>query len=435
MIWKFRQLYQLVINSVAFTPSIISTLFLVLSLLVLNVEGAFFSSFIKENLGVLLVDNTSNARELLSALTTGMISLTVFSFSTVMVVIKQASSQFTPRVLPGFLGDQKNQFILGFYIGTIVYCIIQVLHVESKDISFSTQFGVMLALVFGIASMGLFIYFVHLIFLKIQLDYLIPSASVQATESINKEGRATSVPVSAQNLSETYSLRVKELGYLNEINEKSLNKVCRKHKLQVVMLQPLGTFLLTNQVICRVSRSLEGNKKLKTKLLECFILSNEPFGEKTYLYGLNQISEMAIKALSPAVNDPGTAMICLDYLSNVFCCLLQNRQYGTGNQGRQKEHYVEKQLSLEKLLFSFIVPIGKYGESDARVHLKMLDFYDRLLAFAGKEEAEIIKKFIAAEKESISGNIESDPEKEILEDTAKAIDTNRQPKAFSLGTQ
>ncbi len=106
---------------------------------------------ISENLQVLLVKGNDNARQVLSALIGGVISLTVFSFSMVMVLLNQATSNFTPRIIPGLLTDKKNQFVLGFYIGTIIYCIIIILNVKPGELNGDTpRFGVLLAMLLAL---------------------------------------------------------------------------------------------------------------------------------------------------------------------------------------------------------------------------------------------------------------------------------------------
>ena len=86
-------------------------------------EQKDISAHIMEIAPALVIDDTDTAKTILSTLIGGLISLTVFSFSMVMVLLNQASSNFSPRVLPGIVSDQKHQIVLGLYIGTILYNI------------------------------------------------------------------------------------------------------------------------------------------------------------------------------------------------------------------------------------------------------------------------------------------------------------------------
>ncbi len=424
----FQMIYRSVVTSIAFLPAIISLLFFLFSVLAVYLELSFpgNDNRISENLQVLLVKGNDNARQVLSALIGGVISLTVFSFSMVMVLLNQATSNFTPRIIPGLLTDKKNQFVLGFYIGTIIYCIIIILNVKPGELNGDTpRFGVLLAMLFGIACLFLFIYFIHLISRKLQIDIIISSAAKHSVDLIRKENRERKKEALVLPPDRTgwHSLCTVEPGYLNEVNERRLRLICRQHNLQIELLHEPGVFLLQTDAVCRLSRDIGTDKKLRNKVLSCLNFSNEPYGERTYLYGMNQISEVAVKALSPGINDPGTAAIALDYLSNIFCHLLQGKPGQAPEVAGAPVGLIVKKHSLEELLFLFIYPVGYYGRQDAKVHSSLLRFYSRLLAEAPAAEQELIRKLLAEQMESITRHIQSPLHAELLRKQIKTGNT------------
>jgi uncharacterized membrane protein len=184
--------------------------------------------------------------------------------------------------------------------------------------------------------------------------------------------------------------------------------------LQIELLHAPGVFLLQTDAVCRLSRDIGTDKKLRNKVLSCLNFSNEPYGESSYLYGMNQISEVAVKALSPGINDPGTAAIALDYLSNIFCHLLQGKPEPIPQEARAAGGLITKKHSLEELLFLFIHPVGYYGRLDAKVHASLLRFYSRLLAGAPTAEQELIRKLLAEEMQSITHHIQSPLQADLL---------------------
>ena len=124
-ITKFlKKNYQDIIQSIAFYPMIISLGFLLLALGSLQFENLEIVSAIKKKIPYIFIEDYETARSILSTIIGGIISLTVFSFSMVMVVLNQASSNFSPRLLPSLISNKRHQIILGFYIGTLLYCII-----------------------------------------------------------------------------------------------------------------------------------------------------------------------------------------------------------------------------------------------------------------------------------------------------------------------
>ncbi|MGB5822026.1 MAG: DUF2254 family protein, partial [Saonia sp.] len=154
--------YRRVIRSIAFYPVLISVLCVLLAMLALTLENWDVIRTIKKNIPYIFIQDYETARSILSVFIGGIISLTVFSFSMVMVVLSQASSNFSPRLLPGLISSNKHQIILGIYVGTLLYCIIILtslgaLGIDADTIGLST----MLAAVLTMVCIGLFVYFIH----------------------------------------------------------------------------------------------------------------------------------------------------------------------------------------------------------------------------------------------------------------------------------
>ncbi len=118
-----RAHYARMVSSIAFYPAIIAVFFLILSLLMLKLDFSEQGKSFKQQLTWLSLKDASTARSILSAIAGGIISLTVFSFSMVMIILNQAASQMSNRILNSMIESRFQQIILGFYIGTIVYAL------------------------------------------------------------------------------------------------------------------------------------------------------------------------------------------------------------------------------------------------------------------------------------------------------------------------
>lgn len=269
-------------------------------------------------------------------------------------------------------------------------------------------------MLFGIACLFLFIYFIHLISRKLQIDVIIASAARHSVGIIRKRNWERSTPVLSLDTTGWYPLCTEEVGYLSEVNERRLDKICRQHYLQIQMLHTPGVFLSEADAVCKLSYDPGDNQRLRNQILSCLNFSNEPYGERTYLYGMNQMSEVAVKALSPGINDPGSASIALDYLGHVFCVLLNHEPDYASEAQPAPVGLISRKHSLEELLFLFIQPIDYYGRQDAKVQARLLRFYGRLLACAPAAERELIQNLLDEEKASISRNIQSPWQVELL---------------------
>jgi uncharacterized membrane protein len=260
-------------------------------------------------------------------------------------------------------------------------------------------------MVFGIVCLSLFIYFIHLISQKIQVDNIISLVTAKSIKLIKANSRENSKELKEIDTTHWYPLANFKTSYFSTIHFHKLETLCSHQQMQVALLYSLGSYVLADTVFCRVSQNIHKDKDLQDKILSCFEFTYEPYGESNYLHGVNQLSEIAVKALSPGINDPGTALIAIDHLSNVFCCLYQQEQEKMTRHTTKHPLISYPDYSLQELLFQFINPIGNYGKKDAKVHARLLDFYTRLLPVVQPQDRHILYRLLEEEMESIEENI------------------------------
>src|SRR5664279_1731398 len=152
------------VNSIAFYPAIIAIIFLVLSLLSITFDFSEEGMQIKSHLHWLRLRDASTARSIISSITAGIITLTVFSFSMVMIVLNQTASQLSNRILDKLIGSRFQQVVLGIYVGTIVYALFLLSTVRNIDSGVQIPaLSTYLLIVLTIIDIFLFIYFLHYI--------------------------------------------------------------------------------------------------------------------------------------------------------------------------------------------------------------------------------------------------------------------------------
>ena len=151
---KVADSYREMINSIGFYPSVLSVGFLFFAIITMSVEYLAPVEQLKSFISVVLVDSAENARTILSTLAGSIISLTVFSFSMVMVVLNSASASLSPRVVPGLITRKSHQMVLGFYLGSIIYSIIMLININKLEGGSTAipSIGVLFALIFSVKS-------------------------------------------------------------------------------------------------------------------------------------------------------------------------------------------------------------------------------------------------------------------------------------------
>ena len=170
----FKITYKKIVTSIAFLPAIIAMLFLLLSFAMISFDFSATGKNIKANLHWLSLKDASTARSICSAIAGGIISLAVFSFSMVMILLNQAASQMSNRILGKLISNRFQQFVLGFYIGTIVYALFLLSTI--RDINsgiYVPAISTYLLIALTVADIFLFIYFLHYITEAIKYETII----------------------------------------------------------------------------------------------------------------------------------------------------------------------------------------------------------------------------------------------------------------------
>ncbi|WP_041264068.1 DUF2254 family protein [Bernardetia litoralis] len=169
-----RKTYLGLTNSIIFLPSLMAIFSVALSVFMMSFEDSELSKDIKEILKFALVTGADNARFALNAFIGGIISLMVFNFSMVMVVLNQAAMAFSPRVVPGVLTNKSYQIVLEIYLEIILYCLLLIVNIGKTDEGiYIPQLSIFVGMCFGVLSLILFIYFIHSISQSVQVDNII----------------------------------------------------------------------------------------------------------------------------------------------------------------------------------------------------------------------------------------------------------------------
>ena len=302
-----------------------------------------------------------NAGKSLGTLITSIISLTVFSFSMVMVVLNGAASRLSPRVLPGLISDRRNQLILGNYLGCILFFLLMIAFINKNEPDSLPAFGVLLAVLMGLGCMALFVVFIRSISQSIQVDWIVGQLYRSACHNLAQRCERLGSITAAPDDRDWYCIEAVTPGYLREVNEQRLRELLGPDDLQAVLQVEPGFFLVEGHPLLKVSAELDARRT--RQVLDCFDFHDEEFAGANVFYGMRQMTEIAVKAISPSINDPGTAIRVL--ICTVCCsvaCGVPPLDVGCIDNGKPRLFY--PQLSLQRRLTLILDPIRTYGGSN-----------------------------------------------------------------------
>ncbi len=376
--------YQTVVNSIAFYPALIALLFLFLSFLFIGLDFSDTGKQIKSQLHWLSLKDASTARSIISAIVSGIISLAVFSFSMVMIVLNQTASQMSNRILDNLIGNRFQQIVLGIYIGTIVFALFLLSTIRDIDSGiYVPALSTYLLIVLTIIDIFLFIYFLHYITQSVKYEVIIKRIFKQTKlkmENYCHSGDQLPNDLITENL---YPLYTNSAGVYEGFNKQTLLRICNDNDCTIHFLKVPGTFLYKNTPIVKASKSLSPD--IANEIIDTLYVNDAESIDNNFFYGFRQLMEVAIKALSPGINDPGTAVECLRALSELF---LHRIKYAPCNTIKNKNNLVviiTKEITPEEIFAICFLPIWDYGKNDRMIQnefLQMLTHFRSITNFS-----------------------------------------------------
>ena len=405
----FKKQYQEVIHSIAFYPVLISIAFLILAIVSIQIENLEMVIAIKKKIPYLFIEDYETARAILSTIIGGILSLTVFSFSMVMVVLNQASSNFSPRLLPNLISNKRHQIILGFYIGTLLYCIIILTilgayGIESNSVGLST----MLAALASLTCIALFVYFINSISRAIQIHNIINrihNATSKHLENELENLKLNNVVVKSINTENWTIITTNETGYFRGFDISLMNDSIKDKENHFEIIPYINEHVWKGIPVLKIKESV--SEEEQENLIFCFNISSDRHEGDKGITGMIKLMEIAVKAMSPGINDPGTAIDAINKIGQLLCEFLKYPNIISKSVANNNLIITEHTISAAELMRILIQPIRLYSKKDNSVLyvlLKSLQYIEANPHISNKNKT-VIKIALEALKYDIDENI------------------------------
>ena len=252
------------------------------------------------------------ARGLLSAIASSMITVVGVVFSITIVALQLASSQYSPRVLRNFMRDRASQITLGSFIGVFVYSLLVLRTVradgDGRD-EFVPVLAVSGALVLTVVAVATLVYFIHHIATRMQVSYITATVARETLEEVDRQDaesrklkgrRPDTLPEGAGAI-----VPASESGYLQYVETAKLVELAERDDLLVHVALAPGGWVQRHAPLFEVwGKHRDG---LDAELRDLVSVGDERVIFEDIDFGVQQLVDIAVKALSPGVNDPTTA--------------------------------------------------------------------------------------------------------------------------------
>ncbi len=271
------------------------------------------------------------ARQILTTMAAAVITVVGVVFSITIVALTLASTQFGPRMLRNFIRDRGTQHTLGAFVATFVYAVLALVAIgNGAHDPFVPNISITVALLALVLDMGVLIYFINHITSSIQLPQVIASIARDLSTAIAAEGwRGESHPAAPLNslslaeierqMAESSGVvRTARSGYLQFVHYDTLVRIASRSNAVIRLRYRPGQFLVQGHPMATVWPP-EATDTVTRSLERAHLTGPYRTLAQDLSFAVDQLVEIAIRALSAAVNDTFTALTCIDWLGESLC--------------------------------------------------------------------------------------------------------------------
>ena len=362
--------------------------------------------------------DADGARDVLATVGGSMITVAGVVFSITIVVLSLASSQYGPRLVRNFLRDTGNEVVLGTFISTFIYCLIILRAVRGQDgDTFIPQLSVTLGVGTGLIRLAVLIYYIQHVAASIRVEHVVQMASLDVGHTLDEifprrvgqdAGAVTIVQGDMARLSadgEPYVVTADAAGYVEHLDGGGLISLATEHDLVLELIRRPGDFVVVGEPIARMWRAGEHGRRMADRVRDRIFIGRQRTPLHDLIAAVERLTEIAARALSPGVNDPYTAINCIDELSAALGRLASSdlpTAYRYDREGRLR--LIAVPVSFAEVLVAAYAPLRLYGGSHPLVLTALLNSIARIarctndhgVRAALAEEADAVAEQIAA---------------------------------------
>lgn len=401
MSMSFTSILLNIRSKLLFLPIFYGLLSFILAILSLKFDTFITSdSVLITYIPAIFLTDLDLAQMILSTISASLLTMTTITFSSIMIVLTTFLSQFSPRTLQNFISDKSTQRVLGIFVSGFIYSIILLLLLresETKSLFFTPTLGV----IFAIICLVVFIFFLNHVSSWIQVSNLIHNITSIAINTILKDYDNLNQIVEdapwedwemEELISRTYTkIHAPKSGYINLIDSDGIVKKASDEDCIVKIEVKLGDYIDKDTHLY----SIWNLQKDKCDRYLAFItIGPEKAPLQDVEFGLIKLVEIALRALSPAINDPNTAISCIHQLSRILAKLGQKHlPKAHHNDDKRNLRLIIEKPTFKDFLYKSFYQIRHYGSSDISVLAAMIEALQYIAKHTDEEVKETIWQF------------------------------------------
>jgi uncharacterized membrane protein len=383
VIAKLRYWWQEVRSSFWFVPAVIVLGAVGLATVLIAIDVAVELPFV-DKWPLLFGTGADGARGLLTTVASAMITVAGVVFSITIVALSLTSSQYTSRVLRNFMRDRINQGVLGVFVGIFAYCLVVLRAIRGGDEgAFLPVLAVLVGLILSFVGIAFLIFFIHHISVSIQASSIVAEVTRETIAAVdqlfprqlNEDSDEDTDKDLVRFLTEQAwsACPARETGYIESVNADALLALARDSGTIVRMEHGIGEFVIEGAPLISIADQAALDEKMGKALNAAYVISEHRTVQQDVGFGIRQLVDIALKALSPGINDTTTAVMCVDYLTAIFVRLADRRITMSHRLDQGELRVIVRGTSFESLLAEAFDGIRQNAKGNVAVLLRMLE--------------------------------------------------------------
>jgi len=379
---KIKLLWSNLRSSLWFLPSLIVAGSVVLAVVLVETDSNESDRWLAQ-WPRLFGAGAAGARGMLSTIAGSMMSVVGVTFSMTLVALAMASSQYTSRILRNFMRNRLTQAVLGIFSGIFTYCLIVLRTIRGGDEgAFVPNLAVFFGFVLAVGGVGVLIFFIHHVASSIQASSIIASVADETVQSIDRifpkqlghgAGEADDGPSPCDRAGLKWqSVLAGQSGYIQHVDNAALLRLAVKSKTVVQMERGIGEFVVQNTSLVSLALEAPPDSETTAALQAAFSLSRHRTLEQDAAFGIRQLVDIALRALSPGINDTTTAVTCVDYLTTILARLATQRIPSSHRYEGGELRVIAKGPSFQSLVAESFDQIRESAKGNLGMMLRML---------------------------------------------------------------
>lgn len=408
-----------------FRPGLWMLLSIILATLLVTIDNAVLIDDFWDWAPWFLRGNASGARTMLGSISSAMLTVASLAFSLMMLTVVQTANAYSPRIINQFLSDSRNQNVLGILLGTYLYSLLVLRAVTD---SFVPLLAVNVSIIIAVFATVALVSFISHVAQSLKVSYVSQLIMEQTISVINEKfpddmGQAWSSSTLPERPDPGGQIYAASSGYLQLTNGDEQLMLAKEADVTIQILHKLGDYILEGVPLAEVWPAERLEQELADKLRNTLVVGKERTETQDIGFGVRQLVDIALRALSPGINDPTTATNMINTLNRILAAKLRVGEISNLRADEQDTLRVILALhTFEILLNEAFLEILHYGASDFTIGRQLVTVVEQLSYVATEpSHKETLGQFLSRIVVVVRQEIESDVELELFDEAVQKI--------------